>query len=1221
VKSKFVSNRPRSGDRIGSRRRLTAAFLALATLGSLVAVGEATETAGAAVPPRNGATQETAAPSCWSIKQNYASSPDGIYWLRTNTLVQPLQVYCDMTTDGGGWALVGRGRENWSFAYDGQQTPAEVRNTITGPGAFAPAALGTKEINGLMNGGRMDGLTDGLRVRRARNNTGTTWQDVRMYPTNYGQWSWGWGGGIYLNKICFDGTCSNISATGYGGQSTRQAGTTGDRRISTYPLQAHNWMSGFWYTGSTVTGAANNSTSYLWQYANEGQPMAFAQVFIRPRITEADVKTDPLPDAGAPAQTLRPMLSDRLVNLPWQVTNLDVGQTALRAYVLGFAEYGNTLFVGGKFREVQHGPGGEKVTQSYLAAFDRTTGEFIRSFKPAINAPVHELTVTPDGKLMVAGEFTTVNGVAKPAIVALDPTTGAVIPSWTGTVSRSSGVTYVRSMDIEGNWLYIGGSFTKTAGGGVNPTSNGNIARLRLSDGRPDTSWKPSFVDGNIWDIDATADRVYTVGTFRQLNGVNLPAPRQAIIDTVKGNLVPGLQPYRQNADTERQQAIMEIGDSVYQGGSQHFVHKYAKSDFSFQRGHLTLRGGDFQSLAATNGILYASNHGNNWDFSDTNTWSTPTNYTRVEPMNLLGAYDLNTLEFLPEFQPNWTFEGEGPWDQYVDSTGCLWAGGDMNQGFSSPFYGGFARFCPRDSQAPSVPANVRTSQAAGAFTITWDGSTDNVSGSGGIKYEILRDDPALGTVVTAAQSTRSYSVSDITEPTRFFVRAIDAEGNRSATTAAFTLVPPPPQLASLVSLGATWSYRADGIEQGAGWRNPGTDVSSWATGAAELGWGDGDEATVIPGTATTQYFVRDFDVTDPAQYGSLKIRLLKDDGAVVYVNGLEVARSGMPAGPVNASTLATDFVSGTAETTFNEYVIPASLLTGGTNRIAVELHQAQANNADGSFNLEVQGFASAETSAPSAPVVSQTNRTANSVALSWTPSTDDRGVAGYFVRRDGTDIAFTSGTSWAESGLAPTQSYAYEVRAVDTSGNVSTPGAVSVPVFAVSDPTLVAAGSAWKYLDDGSNQNTAWRNAGFDDSTWKSGPSLLGYGKGDEATVVGYGPNATQRYLTTYFRRTFNVDSAAAVTGLELRLVRDDGAVVYVNGVEVARSNMPAGTITNQTFASTNVGSPADRTWNVFQIPPSALVDGTNTIAVEVHQNFRSSTDLGMNLALIAAF
>ena len=377
----------------------------------------------------------------------------------------------------------------------------------------------------------------------------------------------------------------------------------------------------------------------------------------------------------------------------------------------------------------------------------------------------------------------------------------------------------------------------------------------------------------------------------------------------------------------------------------------------------------------------------------------------------------------------------------------------------------------------------------------------------------------------------------------------------------------------------------------------------------------------MIPGSAITQYFVRDVNVANPAQYGGLKVRLLRDDGAVVYVNGTEVARSAMPAGAVNASTLATEFVSGAGETTFYEYAIPASVLTSGTNRIAVEVHQAQANNGDGSFDLELQASAPAEANAPSSPSVSSSGRTANAVNLGWTTSTDDRGVAGYFIRRDGTDIAFTQGTTWTDTGLAPTQTYAYEVRAIDLSGNASTAGSTNVGVFAVSDPTLIAAKSVWKYLANGSDQGTAWRNAGFDDSAWTNGAGILGYGRGDEGTVVSYGPNASQKYLTTYFRRTFNVDNAAAVTGLQLRLQLKDGAVVYVNGVEVARPNMPAGTITSQTYASTNVSSPGDRTWSSIQVPPSVLTTGTNTISIEVHKNYRSSSSLALDVQLIAAF
>jgi len=102
----------------------------------------------------------------------------------------------------------------------------------------------------------------------------------------------------------------------------------------------------------------------------------------------------------------------------------------------------------------------------------------------------------------------------------------------------------------------------------------------------------------------------------------------------------------------------------------------------------------------------------------------------------------------------------------------------------------------------------------------------------------------------------------------------------------------------------------------------------------------------------------------------------------------------------------------------------------------------------------------------------------------------------------------------------------------------------LSVLPVQAADIALVPAGAVWKYLDNGSNQGTAWRAPVFDDSAWKSGPAQLGYGNGDEATVLGYGPDANNKYVTSYFRRTFNVANPAALASLTLRLLRDDGAV-----------------------------------------------------------------------------
>ena len=165
---------------------------------------------------------------------------------------------------------------------------------------------------------------------------------------------------------------------------------------------------------------------------------------------------------------------------------------------------------------------------------------------------------------------------------------------------------------------------------------------------------------------------------------------------------------------------------------------------------------------------------------------------------------------------------------------------------------------------------------------------------------------------------------------------------------------------------------------------------------------------------------------------------------------------------------------------------------------------------------------------------------------------------------------------------------------------------------------TAIATGSSWRYRDTGENLGTAWRSTTFDDTAWSAGNGELGYGDGDEATVVGFG-DANNKFITTYFRRDFTVDPAAGqVFGVTLRLKRDDGAAVYINGVEVVRDNLPAGPLSDTTPAITAVGNAAEDTYFEFAIDPATLQAGGNVIAVEVHQSSGTSSDLSFDAELI---
>ena len=119
---------------------------------------------------------------------------------------------------------------------------------------------------------------------------------------------------------------------------------------------------------------------------------------------------------------------------------------------------------------------------------------------------------------------------------------------------------------------------------------------------------------------------------------------------------------------------------------------------------------------------------------------------------------------------------------------------------------------------------------------------------------------------------------------------------------------------------------------------------------------------------------------------------------------------------------------------------------------------------------------------------------------------------------------------------------------------------------------------------------------------------------------MLGFGGNTSNKYITYYFRHSFNVASPADFATLTARFVRDDGVVVYLNGIEVARSNMPAGTVTYTTLASTAVGGTAESQWFEVPLDPSQLVAGTNVIAVELHQSGVTSTDISFDFELVAA-
>jgi len=165
-------------------------------------------------------------------------------------------------------------------------------------------------------------------------------------------------------------------------------------------------------------------------------------------------------------------------------------------------------------------------------------------------------------------------------------------------------------------------------------------------------------------------------------------------------------------------------------------------------------------------------------------------------------------------------------------------------------------------------------------------------------------------------------------------------------------------------------------------------------------------------------------------------------------------------------------------------------------------------------------------------------------------------------------------------------------------------------------EKTFFSAGSSWKYYDGATLPAIDWFQDSYDDSGWTNGLAELGYGDNDETTTISYGSDANNKYPTAYFRKKFTVTGISSIHDCSLSLNIDDGAIIYINGTEALRINMPTGTVDFNTLAS---GSPAtENTFVSYSISSSLLLEGENTIAVEVHQNSVTSSDLSFDARLI---
>ncbi|MGF1667664.1 MAG: LamG-like jellyroll fold domain-containing protein, partial [Acidimicrobiia bacterium] len=541
-------------------------------------------------------------------------------------------------------------------------------------------------------------------------------------------------------------------------------------------------------TLTTVTATVGRTGRYVRVQLHDTDFLHLAEVQVGGPTFE--IQPDVIPSWGVRGNT--PSLSE----------NID-------ADIFAIEQIGNILYVGGRFEEAVPTRFAAGVDQPFLMALNATTGDFISTFRPALNGPVLALEASADGsRLFVGGEFYSVNDEPNTGgLVALDPVTGLVQKDWTSHFDRFWAVAsaQVKTITIAGGFVYAGGNFTH-ASDGVGPRTNVfNVARFNLATGRLDTSWRPTVSGGSVWGIavDETRDRVYLGGKFRTVNGSSRIAFAAL---TISGATLTGPTSIARNVPSTGQIDIYDVvavGDLVVIAGAEHNTIVYDADDFSVVNWVFTNSpGGDNQDLEVVGDRIYSTCHcrGGVWDnYRPGSNWTVIAQGTYKGVVEGIYAISAKTGAFLDSF-PYDQFEDEwvisaGPWAVHGAPDGCLWIGGDLNlEAIGGSYVNSLARVCleggprplglttptapPPDTVAPPAPnaAAVAVSNRTVTVTITAPGSTADVA-----HYLVLRD----GVPAAKTETTSAVIANEPVGDHVYTVVSVDSSGNQSSPVTA----------------------------------------------------------------------------------------------------------------------------------------------------------------------------------------------------------------------------------------------------------------------------------------------------------------------------------------------------------------------------------------------------------------------------------------------------
>ncbi|MGN6407163.1 MAG: PKD domain-containing protein [Curtobacterium sp.] len=477
---------------------------------------------------------------------------------------------------------------------------------------------------------------------------------------------------------------------------------------------------------------------------------------------------------------------------------------------------GNTVFVGGSFTTAQPAgasAGAAGTPRANMLAYDITTGQLVTSFAPQFNAQVRSIAASPDGtRLYVAGDFTSVNGVTKNRLVALDPTTGAVITSFKANVNGQ-----VLAVKATADTVFFGGGFS-----GVDGVTRTRAAAVKASDGSI-LPFAPAVPDHSVRALVVSPDgsKVVLGGSFLSLNGSTNPGRGMGMVDAATGatNLpwaVGGLV-----YDAGDKSAIWSLSTdgtniygTAYVYGSLSDGNLEGTFNASWNGGTINWIEdchGDSYGASAMNGTVYVVGHPHecltlgghpqtypDWHFQRAVAFTTATTQTLGHnPVG--GYYDFygqpapSMLDWYPDLMAGtFTGQGQAAWS-VATSNGYVLLGGEFPT-VNGVRQTGLARFALRsvapDTDGPQLANGQFTpnvvSNSAGTATVSWRSNDDRADKT--LTYEVYRNGNKTTPVYTTTGDSRiwfdrpamSFTDQGLTPGATYTyrLRAIDPSGN-----------------------------------------------------------------------------------------------------------------------------------------------------------------------------------------------------------------------------------------------------------------------------------------------------------------------------------------------------------------------------------------------------------------------------------------------------------